>query len=143
MTWPIAVVFTLFATLEPSVAEEMFFRGYMQRRLLELWPPWAAILITSLLFALFHFNLWQGLSVLPYSLWVGYLAWRLNSIWPCILSHALNNFTSSIWNIGIVWGVFTEDPPWPVAVALAIVSFVLFLGAIVKLERQPRPIAGV
>ncbi len=40
--------------LVPPLAEELFFRGYMQRRLLAHWSPWIALPVVAVLFAASH-----------------------------------------------------------------------------------------
>lgn len=75
--------------LFPGVCEEAFVRGYVQRRLLLRWPPLAAILYSSVIFAAWHLQPANVLAVLPGGLWLGYVAWRADSIRPTVAAHAV------------------------------------------------------
>jgi uncharacterized protein len=127
MTWPLAVPFILFIALAPGFFEEMLFRGYIQGRLLERWPPWAAILVTSALFALMHFEPHAVVFAFPIGVWLGVVAWRTGSVWPTILCHALINGLWNIWNVGQRLAGLPETPPTPVAVALGTLILVCFV----------------
>jgi membrane protease YdiL (CAAX protease family) len=69
LTWPQALLFLAFVTLVPPVAEELLFRGYLQRRLLRRWRPRVAIPVTALLFAVVHIDPHPGTG--PAALGVG------------------------------------------------------------------------
>ncbi len=75
----------------PGLCEESLFRGFMQRGLLRRWPPAVAIGLTSILFALAHFDIQHSLAVLPLGAWLGYVAWKTGSVWPPVLCHFVNN----------------------------------------------------
>ena len=96
----------------------------MQTRLLERWPAWVAILVTSAIFGVFHVMPHAVVNAFVIGLWLGVLAWRTGSIWPSILCHAFINGSWTFWNVGErLWG-FPETPPVPLAVAggIAIVA---------------------
>ncbi|QDS88148.1 CAAX amino terminal protease self- immunity [Rosistilla ulvae] len=91
----------LFATLLmvgglPAICEEVMFRGYIQTRLAQRLPAVAAVMIASVLFAVFHFDPVHVLAVLPIGLWLGYLRNASGSIFPAMLAHAINNTLSVI-----------------------------------------------
>jgi membrane protease YdiL (CAAX protease family) len=74
------------------ITEELLFRGIILRGLLGRFRPWAAILLSALLFGVMHLNPWQ--TIPTFVLGVAY-AWfyvRSGSLWPGIVAHALNNF---------------------------------------------------
>ena len=96
MPAPLIVPWILFIAFLPGFGEEILYRGYMQRRLIERWSPAPAILVSSLLFAVSHIMPHTVLFAFPLGVWFGYLAWKTGSIWPTILGHALVN---GIWNI--------------------------------------------
>jgi len=122
MTWSIAVPFTLFIAIAPAVTEELFFRGYMQRRLLERWPPWLAILVCSLLFALLHIDPHHVVFAFPLGLWLGVVAWRTGSIWPSMLCHA---FINGGWNIFQINSVVRG---WPESATLIVIGASTLVG---------------
>ncbi len=68
----------------PGHAEEIFFRGFAQRRLARAWSPPAAIAVSSLLFALLHVDPSTMALALVLGLWLGFIAWRTGSTWPGI-----------------------------------------------------------
>jgi len=86
------VVFVLAGSVLPGVCEELLFRGYMQSRLLKRWSPAQAIGVTSVAIAVMHMDPTYMAFVLPIGVWLGYLAWRTNSILPGIACHAFVNF---------------------------------------------------
>lgn len=79
-----------------GVAEEVAFRGYMQSRL-ERFGPGTAIVVTSLVFALFHgVHGWQSLLLLGPGLFAaaalyGMLAYHTGSIVPGMIIHTLGD----------------------------------------------------
>lgn len=94
--------------LLPALGEELMFRGYVQRRLLERWrPPWA-IGVTSALFALGHGDIAYAAFTLPVGLWLGYLAWRTGSIVPGIAAHA---FVNGVFQTGLLAGAAAGPTP--------------------------------
>jgi membrane protease YdiL (CAAX protease family) len=122
MTWAVAVPFILFIAIAPGVTEELFFRGYMQRRLLERWPPWLAIAVCSLLFAILHVDPHHIVFAFPLGLWLGLVAWRTGAVWPSMLCHA---FINGGWNIFQINSVLRG---WPDSVGLAVVGTSAMVG---------------
>lgn len=89
----------LFAALAISapLCEEIMFRGYIQRAYAEGRGQKQALVITSLMFAFFHFRL-QGLVVLlPLAFALGYLRLRSNSLWPAVALHFGANGAATIF----------------------------------------------
>lgn len=88
--WTITLVTVMLSTI-PAIVEEILFRGYIQRRLLQRWSPAVAIMTTTLLFALTHNSLQQIIAVVPLGLITGILACRTNSVKPGMFVHAVYN----------------------------------------------------
>ena len=86
----LVLVFFLVAMM-PGISEEILFRGYVQRRLLARLPVWAAIGISSSLFATAHMEPLHIIAVFPLGLWLGVVAWRSGSVILVILCHIMNN----------------------------------------------------
>src|SRR5262249_6394423 len=86
-----AIVVGLLMSALPGLCEETLFRGYTQRGLLRRWPPVVAIGVTSIFFALAHFDVQHYLTVLPLGAWLGFVAWKTESVWPTVLAHFVNN----------------------------------------------------
>jgi len=79
--------------LVAGAAEEIFFRGYMQSRLREHWPPALAIVATSVSFAALHADVTAVHMVvaLVLGLYLGFVAEATGSTLPCIVCHVVNN----------------------------------------------------
>lgn len=81
----------------PAVCEEWFFRGMLLRSLLKTKAAWKAIVISAIVFGVFHMISSSAIAIdrlVPSTLvglMLGYLAYKSNSIWPGILLHSLNN----------------------------------------------------
>lgn len=87
-------VLVLAAVVVAPIAEEMLFRGMVQHTLEKYREPAMAIVLTSVLFALVHFNPWTSIQITLLGLALGYLTWRTGSILPAIVVHGLNNLIS-------------------------------------------------
>jgi len=87
-------LFCLLAVIAP-ICEEVLFRGLIQRGYEQL-GEWASILLTGLLFALFHQSLAQGMALIPLAILLSYLAWRTDSLPAAILAHAVNNAPAAL-----------------------------------------------
>ena len=109
--WPDSLLSTIFMHLfVVAVAEEMFFRGYLQERFEQLWPPQRrllgapfglAVVMASAVFALAHFvGEYQPDRLGPFfpALVFGWLRARTGSILSPILYHAFCNiFANILW----------------------------------------------
>lgn len=80
----------IYSSLMAPVTEEIIFRG-AGLRALEKHGKIFAILMTSILFGLFHENLYQLYFASLIGLGLGYIAFEYSIIWS-IIFHALNNF---------------------------------------------------
>jgi membrane protease YdiL (CAAX protease family) len=75
----------------PGVAEEAFFRGWMQRRLAESWGPGAGVVGASLAFGLIHVDPVHATLAFVAGLFLGWVAQRLGGIRPTMWAHGINN----------------------------------------------------
>jgi len=71
--------------------EEMLFRGIILRGFLSHYSPKTSILLSALLFALIHLNLYQIPVAFFVGCFLGGLFYYSRSLWPPILAHALYN----------------------------------------------------
>ncbi len=90
---PLAVSLLCTAVFAPFF-EEWLFRGIVLRGLLGKIKPFWAILISSLVFGLFHLNLWQAIPATLMGLLLGYVYWRTGSLKLTMLMHCANNTLS-------------------------------------------------
>lgn len=77
--------------LIPSICEEILFRGYVLRSLERSWGVWSAILVSGLLFGLFHLQLTNLLPLAALGVLLAFLTWRSNSLFPAVVAHLVNN----------------------------------------------------
>ncbi len=79
--------------------EEMFFRGILLRGFLGHYSPLNAILLSSLLFAAAHLNFYQVPTAFVIGCFFGWLFYLCQSVWPCIIGHAANNFGAYLFYV--------------------------------------------
>lgn len=91
-----SVAIILAISFGPGLGEEFLFRGYIQTRLLERHAPAVAIIVTSLLFGLMHMDPLQSTLTVFMGAYLGFVAFRFESIWPAVAAHALNNGVSAV-----------------------------------------------
>lgn len=78
------------------IFEELMFRGAIQRTLKNVSGPKFAIITTTIIFSLYHFDKTQSLFVIPLSLIFGYLAQNY-SLKAAILAHMAGNSISLLY----------------------------------------------
>lgn len=85
-TWLLVLVIAFL----PALAEELFFRGGLLSGL-EGWGQMAALLISSLCFAMIHGTAANFLGPLAAGLLFGYMTIITGSVWPAVFGHLFNN----------------------------------------------------
>ena len=87
-----SVVFQFFViSISAGICEEVFFRGIILNTYSEYFTYWKAIIISAVLFGIFHFNILNILGPIYLGIVFGYLAIKTKSIIPAILGHMTNN----------------------------------------------------
>ncbi|NOK33645.1 CPBP family intramembrane metalloprotease [Corallococcus exercitus] len=117
-----------------GTAEELFFRGYVQTRLVERWGPKAGVVGAATLFGLLHLDPIHGPITLVVALFLGWLAVHTGSVRLPIFVHILNNGTSFLLGR---YAPPSSEYPASVHTALLCVSALLVVGAVVLLRRIP------
>jgi membrane protease YdiL (CAAX protease family) len=79
------------AAIIVPVYEEMVFRGYLQKNLETFKSPTFAIVLTSLIFTILHFNLAEILPLFILAFYVGVITYKTDSLKIAITCHVLNN----------------------------------------------------
>jgi membrane protease YdiL (CAAX protease family) len=87
------VPFTVLAVWLAPMMEEFLFRGWLQRNLERRLPAMRAVLLTALIFAVAHMDLFGLPSRFVVGAASGYLAYASGSIVPSVLLHAAYNGT--------------------------------------------------
>ena len=86
------VIGMITGVLLAPVMEELAMRGIIVQRSKRAFGVIGCMIITALMFGLFHMNLIQGLYVLPMGLFWGFVGYKYNSVIPCMICHIVNNF---------------------------------------------------
>lgn len=78
------------------VVEELFFRGFLYTALRKRWGIVAAVILSSVIFSFFHFNVFNFIPIVIIGVALAYLYEITGSLGPPIMLHALNNLLSVI-----------------------------------------------
>jgi len=90
------VLALIVAVIVAPVVEELFFRGFVHNALRARIGVVGAIVVSSLIFALYHANLWLIIPVMFLGMALAWLFETQQSLGPPILFHALYNFLAII-----------------------------------------------
>lgn len=98
-------LFALFCVFVIGVGEEIFWRGFVLKKIAGYLPAHAAVWVTAFLFSAIHFYIFAilpikaGISFLALILFAGvvwgYMARHFGNIWSCAVSHGIVAFV--IW----------------------------------------------
>lgn len=98
---PLFICMALLVIFIVPLIEELLFRGFLQNWLKRFFHPMAAIVLTSGIFAVFHFSPQQGMgnielltALFVLSCFLGFIYERQKSIWAPISLHAIFNAVS-------------------------------------------------
>ncbi|MBM4175363.1 MAG: CPBP family intramembrane metalloprotease [Ignavibacteria bacterium] len=78
--------------LVPAFCEEFLFRGFVQSSFEQKMKPIWAIILTGVLFGIFHFNPYALLPLIALGAYFSYLVYITQSIFIPVFLHFLNNF---------------------------------------------------
>ena len=92
----------LVVALLAGLAEELFFRGFMQTRLARRWSSRTAVLVTAVCFGAIHMDPVQSPLAFCLGIWLGFVCERAGSLWPGIAAHVANNAVATLFaSVGI------------------------------------------
>ena len=81
------------------LGEEIIFRGFLQQILETQWKDTTrAVLFTAFLFSLIHMNPYWFFQIYILGVFLGFLAWKTNSIVAPLILHGLNNFIALLFS---------------------------------------------
>jgi len=119
----------------PGIAEELFFRGYLQKPLIERWGRWTGIAVSAAAFGLMHLDVVQGALAFAAGLLLGWVAERFQSIRPAIAAHVSNNA------MFVVLVPFTHSSAGSRSASLAVLSAgTIALAVCIAVLRKPMAI---
>lgn len=121
---PGAVALAAFtAVVLAPVAEELLFRGLLQRLTRRLWGPVPAILVSALVFGMVHGEPWYLFGLIALGLLLAWVYETTGSLTPCIALHATHNavsFLLLLLNADLASGAAAVDLDlWLLAISLA------------------------
>lgn len=127
--------------ITPAICEELLFRGYVQRQAERGAGVVAGILISGIVFGLYHMRLTQAIPLCVLGVYLAWLTWRTGSLWPAVAVHFTNNA------IAVAIGAYVAKRPdfeMEDLESMEIPSYILALGlaifavSIVALQRLVR-----
>lgn len=89
--WVIFIV-----ALIPAISEEILFRGLVQRSMEKSLSPMRGVVITGLIFGIYHLNPFSFIPLVAIGIYLGYITMRSGSIWVSIGAHFTNNLLACI-----------------------------------------------
>jgi uncharacterized protein len=131
-----AVPMVITVVFAAPLGEEVFFRGFALPALRKSLGPLAGILISGALFALLHMDPVGFAGLMEIGALLAALRWWSGSLWAAILAHAVNNGVA-----GTAFLLGWEDPevpPPPIVLALGATLFIVGIGALWRILREPR-----
>lgn len=81
----------LHIALVPALCEEVLFRGYIFRAFEKSWGILAAVIVSGLVFGMFHLQVPNLLPLASLGILLAIMTWLSRSLWPAIAAHFVNN----------------------------------------------------
>lgn len=128
--------------LVPAIAEELLFRGALQRFIKFCFGnTHAAVLSAAIIFSAFHGQIYGFLPRMVLGMLLGYLFAYSGSLWPAVIAHFINNTISvliahyKLEETG--WALFNESYHFPVyAILLSAVACVSLVYLMYRNQQQ-------
>lgn len=91
-SWPEFLAALAIMAFFPAMFEEIFFRGVLQNLFERWWRiPWLAILVTSIIFSIFHASVYVFATRIVLGCVLGITFYLTRNIWINIIAHFINN----------------------------------------------------
>jgi membrane protease YdiL (CAAX protease family) len=127
------IINVIVIALLPAICEEMFFRGAMQRVIIQLTRnPWVGIVVTAALFSALHFQFQGFLPRMFLGVVLGALYWFSGSLWTSIVAHFITNAVQ-VLVASYATKYISENPAVPFF--LALISAVAVFGILRLYQR--------
>ena len=95
------VMYLVILSVLPAIFEEILFRGYILQSL-RRFGDFYAVLISALIFALFHGNFTQLPNAFVMGVAMAFLAVRTGSLIPVMILHFINNFAATALDVYVL-----------------------------------------
>jgi uncharacterized protein len=103
------IIVVLVICVTPAICEEVLFRGFTLTNIRKVYKPAAAILLSGILFAFYHFQPFNLIPLIILGSYLGFIVYYANSIWVGVIAHFLNNFFASFFMY--VYGTHDFETP--------------------------------
>lgn len=113
----------LLITVAPGICEELAFRGVLLHGLRKRFAPWQLVLVTSIIFGLFHMSLFRILPTASLGVVLAVVTLLTGSIFPAMLWHAVNNGFAILMGRE---GIDITALDWGQTAAAAVVTVLVF-----------------
>jgi len=116
----------------PAICEETLYRGYVMRAFQKSWGIWPAIILSGLLFGLYHVQLSNLIPLASLGMLFAYITWTTKSILPAMVAHFINNGGSVLMGTYYPNSAFSEVTPetippiWAVILGLLISGYIVY-----------------
>lgn len=111
------------------ILEELLFRGAITKVLLQKYTPVKAIILSALIFGIFHINPAQVVGATISGLLFAWLYYKTGSLIPGILIHILNNSLSVFLSLCYTDVNYTSDllgePTYLICLVVAVLLFII------------------
>ena len=97
----VILFFVCMAVIVP-LGEELYFRGVLFRESNLLYKLEPAMILSSLIFGIIHFNIGQSINAFFLGLTLSYVYYKRANITDAIIVHVVNNFIALFVNINII-----------------------------------------
>lgn len=124
-----------------GLLEELLFRGFTQRRLVERWGAGVGVTVTSLIFAVWHFDVEQGLYAFVVGIWLGLSAVRTGTTVTGAFAHVLNNAWSFVAHRLLSTQVDEVEPLFTAVGAVILAASAWLLWRLTANRQTPTPSA--
>ena len=136
------VMLLIAASLGAGLAEELFFRGYMQTRLKARWGAVAGVIVSAIAFAVLHLNPLHSTLAFFMGIYLGWLAELTGSIRLPIVAHIGNNFLAFL-EMRLTENTLDAPIPYLVVGSTLAVASILLLRRLVPPMQNAAPSAEV
>ena len=133
-----AALVILAVSITPAICEETLFRGWLQHTIRRRLPAVASVVITGVIFALFHMSPLSIVALAFVGFYLGYLFERCGTLFASMTAHCLYNLTIiTLVNLdaNLPWLV---TPSGDVALPATLGSVALFALVILAMEVRKR-----
>ena len=144
---PVMEVILLIAII-PAVCEELLFRGVLLSGLGSASRKWTAIIMSAVVFAVFHFFFFKFAVTAALGIVLAYLCWQTRSILPGIVAHFLHNYLGTLSVVAPEWPrrigiVQTDDAAWAhLPPHILVIGGLLFITGLLLAYRPAVPPPG-